>query len=382
MLETTGYLSCRVSQDGSVAAGKQVHERYDTNLCDGKWHHAAMVWDDAANMITVYVDGSMVPTTQVRTGATGVYQSNIGMQLGCMYNSGAATLWFGGRIAGATFWSTTLTSGEVSEWWNYGARFRPAGHSQSANCVLFLPLGYGSDDPTDTTGGLKDISGNGHDADPVSMLASALVDDGPEPLYADTNGVRGGGYAFTPNVGERPITVPDSAPVQDIFSGATGGTVCAWINATSRGELNAGRIVQKSDPGVAALWNFRFEPTVDNGLRFVRGRATTPASWLTTAPGSVPYGMYTHIAVTYKDGDVAPIFYVNGTAVNVTTVNAGAGAFLSDVGHPLTMGDTENLGVHLDCTLDGVQIYSTILSPQNISRVRLGLHPIANTDFS
>jgi len=132
------------------------------------------------------------------------------------------------------------------------------------------------------------------------------------------------------------ITVPDHTAIQNIFD-APGGTIIAWINATSVGEGSEARIWDKGE--------IRAYVVTDSGsgtckFRFFKGFGTAYGMW-DTANYVIPYGRAKMISVSYDSSDVAnvPVICIDGSPVAITEVQTPIGGRLTDVASPFTTGN-------------------------------------------
>jgi len=77
---------------------------------NGEWHHVALVYDDDANSLTIYLDGINVgvDTSTTGTQAIGDYQLTIGVSL-----LAGAPKWFNGNIADVQIYNHSLSDEEI-----------------------------------------------------------------------------------------------------------------------------------------------------------------------------------------------------------------------------------------------------------------------------
>ena len=167
------------------------------------------------------------------------------------------------------------------------------------------------------------------------------------------------------------ITIPAHAAMANIFAG--GGTISAWINPGSDGELNVGRILEKRAGGVG--WRFIVEQEDVGGkvkLHFVQDRATTDGDWLTTAT-AVTIDTFSLVTVTY-DSDLTtnnPTIYVNNSTVGLTETGPPDGATVDDTAVDLLIGTEATLAAVFDGTIGDCWLYTKVLTAQEIQNIHL-----------
>ena len=147
--------------------------------------------------------------------------------------------------------------------------------------------------------------------------------------------------------------------VTNIF--ASGGTVSAWILATSPGGSGYGRIVDKAaDLAGTDGWTLHLGASSPSGTTFgsVFERGHTLAS---AASGTeltlMGVGSWHHVALVYDDGDpLVTTFYVDGQAVASSPAEP-LGAAMDDAMTPLTIGGTTSAnGRAFDGRIDEVRL--------------------------
>ena len=169
------------------------------------------------------------------------------------------------------------------------------------------------------------------------------------------------------------INLGSDASVDDIFAG--GATVSAWINPSSWGENNYGRIFDKSGatlPG--AGWALEVASGTQS-LLFQQGFSGGVTSWQ-SANGSIGLNSWQHVAVTYDSSDPAnePTFYINGVEVGKTIDGTTpTGTALSDAGLDLHIGNHAMDTVRtFDGSIDDVRLSSEVRSADWIRAQHLG----------
>jgi len=135
------------------------------------------------------------------------------------------------------------------------------------------------------------------------------------------------------------VTVADAASLRTLF-GTPGGTILAWINPDSDGELDRGAICAKFGNWVLRTTN---EAAGYVKLTLGHNRDGTSGVWVTTN-AIVPINTWSLVGVAYNDADVAndPVFFYNDTVPAVTESSIPVGAVTADTGGALTWGDRSN----------------------------------------
>lgn len=135
------------------------------------------------------------------------------------------------------------------------------------------------------------------------------------------------------------VTIPDDALIQDIFSNAGRYTV-EFILHLQANPANFERVLSKEDTGTPVQGWTVYTNTGTNTISLIRRRVTTSGTF-TSPPLSASFGC-THCAFSYKDGDEstdARIWAVNGQLDTDPSNTSGSGAYESDVGVNLLVGN-------------------------------------------
>jgi hypothetical protein len=145
--------------------------------------------------------------------------------------------------------------------------------------------------------GLSDASGNGHDGNPSGELA-------------EVTGFTGSARDF--DGAEDFIDVSASAALDSLFVGG-GGTITAWIRPDSAGEVQRGRILDRStDAFFTGGWSFLMgEFHTPGSVSFAYGFAPD-FGWWTTPASSIVYAEWQHVAVSFSESMASPLLYVDG----------------------------------------------------------------------
>lgn len=101
-------LNLTYSSDGTYNGGSYTERQQDTAsiVSTGVWYHVKGTATVASQVITLYVDGVVVPSTNVATGATSISDSNYEIGLGARNENGSMAGFLNGRMSLARVWST------------------------------------------------------------------------------------------------------------------------------------------------------------------------------------------------------------------------------------------------------------------------------------
>jgi len=103
-------------------------------------------------------------------------------------------------------------------------------------------------------------------------------------------------------------------------------------------------------------------------LQFVMGSGGSLANYLGPNAPSVPFGIWTHIAVTVNRTSGAVAFYVNGSQVNTTGVPMPGGSINNTL--PLLIGESRLPGAgQAAITLDELELFKRVLTQSEIQSV-------------
>lgn len=137
-------------------------------------------------------------------------------------------------------------------------------------------------------------------------------------------------------------------------------TVACWIRADSVGAVS-GRLFEKGQWGVyCAAAVYDFYASYADGIAY----------WRVTHP---TFGLWHHLAIAWpmSDGSTPPTVYIDGVAVNVTTVQARSGAQNSDAASALTLGNQSTLGREWDGTIEDFRVYASLLDATAVREIYL-----------
>ncbi|KKM85160.1 hypothetical protein LCGC14_1291820 [marine sediment metagenome] len=183
-------------------------------------------------------------------------------------------------------------------------------------------------------------------------------------------GLRGGGYLF--DGADDFINAGSDASIDSTFDG--GGTVAAWINPSSDGEGNIGRIVSKWTSNAGWLVGVASEAASKVKLELYYFFSGDDGHWRTTNT-EIDINTWTHVAFTYNSDAVGndPVFYVNGSVVSITEVVTPTGTRQSDAAQNLRIGnnsvDTDNT---FDGSIDEVMVFNELRTKAQIQADMMG----------
>ncbi len=267
---------------------------------DGAWHHLAGVFDEAANTMTLYKDG-----VQVVSGAQTA-----------TFNSGAANLPLnlGRRNDGTMYADADMTEVRIWNTARSASHIRDNMYTTLAGNESGLIACYKTGEGSGST--LDDATTHGND---LTLYGGATWVNIPNPYLA---GIYDGANDY--------IDCGDNTSL-DYFSGIT---VEAWVKVTSYSQPD-----QKIIGRTADSFSSFFSLSLKSGQIYPEVRGVGDGSTHSLTAGSVPAGVWTHVAFTYASGASASfIAYVNGVEVaSVTGYTGGALDFSGTAGN-LIMG--------------------------------------------
>ena len=161
------------------------------------------------------------------------------------------------------------------------------------------------------------------------------------------------------------INCGSASVLNNIFDG--GGTTIAWINPSSDGESDKGRVWDKGSSLFVSG-----ESTGKVKVSFAQVFDGTGGEWATTAT-EVTINTFACVTVTYNADSVNnnPIFYVHGVLVTSTEVSTPVGTRTSDGGNSLLIGNN-SVGSRSFANLIGeVWFYNRVLTPQEVQNIYL-----------
>jgi hypothetical protein len=146
--------------------------------------------------------------------------------------------------------------------------------------------------------------------------------------------------------------------IDDIFAG--GGTIEAWFNAASFGELGFGRLFEKGeyalfldDANTSSSLSFWYDTTEGNGYGQWHFGADTFAT-----------GEWHHVALEFNTDAIAnvPTAYIDGVEVSAAEDDAAVGAYYSDALSDMYVGNDADSSRAFDGMLDEVRMSSATRS--------------------
>ena len=145
----------------------------------------------------------------------------------------------------------------------------------------------------------------------------------------------GNGFGFDGD-GDR-VDAPGAADFDSLF--ASGGTLSALVRPDSGGELDRGRIVDRTaDTQFAGGWALTAGDFVEPESFGFAYSFTGGYGWWVTPPQSTPHGMWHHIAATFAEGDAAPVLYIEGVEQTLTVDSGIVGTPSVTAGLDLSIG--------------------------------------------
>ena len=235
-----------------------------------------------------------------------------------------------------------------------------AGGGGSWDCVFGLPT---DSTPAALVTGEGNAWSHPHDSE---IEQHAFLDDG------FNIGATGWGVFYDKL--DTDATVTDNAPggLQDLPNGAAGFTIGTWMRPDSWGEASSAHFLSKygSDPWAGYSWGLDSA----NGIFAHVYCATSAADTVTGTDGFTPDGKWHYFTLFFEHsdqgGDCKAYLAVDGKwEGSYTTQVAGVGAYASDVGLDLHIGNSSPAPSH---TQDGVVGWSALWADD---------HHVHGTDF-
>jgi len=137
-------------------------------------------------------------------------------------------------------------------------------------------------------------------------------------------------------------------------------SMCLWIEIDAQGDTQYGRLIEGTGYPIYANLAANKEVSLESK------RDDTQGNW-DTDTDTIVYGTGFHFCVTYDSSNTAndPIFYKNGSSINVTREEAPIGNQLSNAGEGY-FGNRAAKDRSLDGSLDEILIRDDILTPTEI----------------
>jgi hypothetical protein len=176
--------------------------------------------------------------------------------------------------------------------------------------------------------------------------------------------------------GSDDIMYSDSDDLLDLFVG--GGTVACWFNITADTSTGQMLVSRRNGGGVQHVWRFLCSRTdATNWKLQFTANGSTDGTWRSDSNQFV-IGTWYHAAVTYNISSTSndPILYVNGSAVASSETSTPVTINSDSSGGRTAVGCLPSLANDFYGRMNSVYFHTSILSPQDIMRLYLNLHPI------
>ncbi len=302
-----------------------------TNITTGTWYHVAVIYDDAANVLNLYVNGAKESTTTLSGSPTtnslaaNTYALDVGQQ-GGTYN-------FDGQIDELRLYNRTLSADEISQLYRL----------TTPTLVDTGLMAYWSFNAQDMSGNTAyDRSGRPGNSGTTSNTTKVEGKIGQGLYFNGSNSI-----------------VSISAPSPSL-STPTYATYSAWVY-TNGDPGHAQYILREGNGSVYSLY---LAATTRN-LTFGNVSGTRDSGY------AIPINTWTHVALTIDNG--TGIFYVDGVKVNqqsFTVSGIGSSAYVY-------LGAFDNGPTNeFNGNLDEIRIHSRALTAAEIK----GLYDAGQSD--
>jgi len=164
------------------------------------------------------------------------------------------------------------------------------------------------------------------------------------------------------------ITIPDHTAIQNIFD-SPGGTIIAWINATSAGEGSAGVIWSKGKH-IGYLRNVSGETCA---FRFYQYCATVSGYW-TSANYVITYKKPQMVSVSYDNSLTTndPVFCIDGNPITIVEDATPQGTRITDANFSLCIGnDVTTVSTHDGYIPEVIAYKGKMIQPPELRRIFL-----------
>jgi hypothetical protein len=312
LLRATGQV--QMGLRSTAVAGMEIHST--TTWADGQWHLAVATHSGSGTAAghKVYVDGVQQATATLFDNlAAGSTSTTAPARIGLRENE----LPFQGRLANACFYTGELTGADVTAIFGAGRTGNVAGLSLSGGTLTSEYQINASD--TYAVGGIADTGSNNIDGTAIySLRKHDTAHDGRVNLWEWTPATS---VVDMGNVASYERTVPFSVSGWFVWRGAGAARTIIGKTNTTRGWL--------------------VQLTATGQLRFrLLSTATTNELHIGSLPIGYNDGLLHHFCITYA-GTSAPagvVMYIDGSAVNMTTVTNNLSATIVTTG-TLRLGD-------------------------------------------
>lgn len=155
------------------------------------------------------------------------------------------------------------------------------------------------------------------------------------------------------------------------INGKTALTVSAWINVTSDGEANFGRIVDKRNVGAAGYeFNVLGEAASLVKMNFLLEYDGAAEARADTLSAVIPLNIWSHVAAVFNEDSAAKVkLYYNGTIQTLDTDSAGIGNIVDDSAVNLIIGNRTDGDRTFDGDISDVLIFSSAKSAAQIKSI-------------
>ncbi len=307
------------------------------------WHHFVVTMEQASGNLTMYIDGQ--PDSPTITGNINDMEpvgNALAFRIGAESDAGNP---FDGKIDEVRYYHTRAFTPEQA-----AGLYRltvPTGVDTSLK-------GYWSFDGGERGDYVYDQSGAGNRGTPFGTGTL------PAPLPAAGRV----GQAMSFDGVDDYVSMGVAPPLTNIAN----MTTCIWVNPTGATD---GSLISKDDS--ATGWNLVGNSTSIQSVTFYKGWSggVGYGEWR-TADGTLPNNRWTHVCVTYSNSSTAndPIFYIDGTVVSATEVNAPSGTVTDDSTFNAVIGSYgPGMGAFFDGRLDEVRVYNRIFTAAEIKNL-------------
>ncbi len=175
------------------------------------------------------------------------------------------------------------------------------------------------------------------DAGGTTAVDTINAHDGTVSGAGWTTGVLDGALEFDGSIDY--VAVSATTGLQDVF--ATGATISMWIRPTDWGELDSGRLLDKTNAGSGNRngWSLGLRGS-SQGLEFVQGFTGSEGHWV-TPNNSIELNKWQHVALVYDASSDTndPQIFINGVEQGLTKPTAPSGTIRSDADLEIRIGN-------------------------------------------
>ena len=333
----------------------------------GQWQHVVMTYNASspATPAVMYINGDEVVVDESQNG-TGTRTADAGDDL-IIGNAGDGTTTFGGCITEVSLWDATLTLAQVQELYNAGKALDATKHSVYDSAATNLK-GYWRNNGLSTWTDLSTYSNNGT----VNNVTETLLIPSGVDGSRDSQGFIMNKQRNTSslNLTTRPGDYVEASADGSLDFGANPFSIECWVkfgfvNNSTFGETGStlNVILSNGRADVSVVDGFNLL-TISNDFIVRMGDGGGSNLRTYTIPGTPVIGNWYHIVVTRSGTTIET--YVDGEDVGGET-NAGWGSDITTT-NPLRIGDDSLSNRDYKQPIDGVRIYSDVLSGPEVLR--------------